>query len=210
MINQPIKSIILGITLAGLSACAPTSGTYSGAEVQMRNLVQHVRLSETVDLSTADNADLSAEAKLQINRFLKINMVGYGDRLSLDVGDDQTGVYNAVRAHLLSFGYILENQAPISGAAPNLGQGILIVDRFIVTPPNCHSTSKVGGNIPLTISSPSFGCSHQVNLGLMVANPQDLIDPQNTRLTSGEVSSAAVKAYRLGLPPKKLLDISTK
>lgn len=198
MTNKIIKSIVLGLSLAGVSACAPTSTVYSGAEVQKRNLVQHVRITETVDISQIGNGGLSASAKTQINGFLNINKVGYGDSISLDAGDKQNQASTAVRKHLLSMGYILQNNAPITGSAPKSGQGILIVDRFVVTPPNCHNTEQVGKNIPLTVTSPSFGCSTQANLGLMVANPQDLVEPQNTTSTRAEVSAAAVSAYRLG------------
>ncbi len=202
MINKQIKTIILGLTLASVSACSPVSGMYSGGEVQKRNIVQHVRLSETVDIAQLENFGLSGETKYQINNFLTINRVGYGDSISLDVGENRTDVHNAVRKHLLSLGYKLEDRAPITGAAPKAGQGILIVDRFVVTPPNCHSTTTMGQIIPLTVTSPSFGCSQQVNLGLMVANPQDLIEPQETSRANAEVSTAAVNAYRLGKPPK--------
>lgn len=203
MKNKYIKSIALGLGLISVSACSQHLGTYNSVDAQKRNIVQHVRLTENIDVSYAASG-LATGTKEQINLFLRINQVGYGDKLSLDLGQqaNANAKRSAVRKHLLSQGFILEKHAPITGSAPRANHGLLIVDRFILTPPNCNSTHTQGNSIPITINSPSYGCSSQVNLGVMVANPQDLVEPQQTENSNTEVSVAAVSDYRNNAPAK--------
>lgn len=198
-----IKSIALGLTLFSVAACNQHFGPYGNSDTQLRNVVNHVRLTENIDVSNSATGLSTASAR-QINLFLRINNVGYGDKISIDLGEqtNANAKREAVRKHLNSVGLKLEDRAPITGPKPQENRGILVVDRFIVTPPNCHGNFSQGNSMPITVTSPTFGCSHQVNLGLMVANPQDLVDPQQTAPTNAEVAVSGVGDYRNGSAAK--------
>lgn len=199
-----ISLAILGVALLGTAACAPYANSYHDASIEKRNLVQHLRLTEVISFNDFAGGQISPQTQSQIDRFLNINQARYGDSISLDLGaqDDQAAKQKAVKNHLLARGYFLSSQAPITAEAPQDNAGILIIDRYIVTPPNCYEDHNFGKNISLSINAPSHGCATQANLGLMVANPQDLIDPSPLSTLNSEGGVRAVSDYRNALPPK--------
>lgn len=178
---QPdMKKIALVAGLAfGLGACVPQIAQYQGTEELKRNEVTMVRLKHTV--SFEERTDLDAAEQAAIEDFLAINRIGYGDVLSLDLGDtgdpDQMAdKWFSVYEYLRARGLHLQPEAPITGAAPAEGTGILIVERYTVSTPVCEELGDGPDPNWANATAPWYGCTTTSLLGLMVADPADLIN----------------------------------
>lgn len=184
-------AVIASLALA--AGCMPKSAQFTGVAPQKRNEVQLVRLTHPVNFNASTGEMLPGEAA-RIDSFLDSIRLGYGDAVSLDVGDGTVPAnrWRAVNAHLNQRGVWLEDRAPISGAAPQAGSAVLVVDRYVVSAPNCGDW---GQNLTHNWSngqSPNFGCSTTTLLGLMVANPRDLIHGQPDSGPVGESATSAI------------------
>lgn len=174
------KKIAVAASLAlSLGACVAPLAQYTSSSSELkRNEVSMVRLKHTVNFDSG--TALGATEQAAIEDFLAVNQVGYGDVFSLDLGDvgDPNVLadkWYAVHEYLRTRGIHLEAEAPITGAAPTNGSGVLIVERYIVSTPVCErfadGPDPNWGNAP----APWFGCTTTAMLGLMIADPADLI-----------------------------------
>lgn len=191
-----LKSLgVLGL-LSTLSACATSPGHFSGAEIQKRNTVEHVRLSHAITWGDEGQNALSPAEIEKITLFINQSQVGYGDVLSLDLEVTQNSATRreALRDFLLRRGLQLEYGSPISGPLPAPNQGILIVDRYILTAPRCEYQ-----NLSSNLAGANYGCSSQTLLGQMIANPRDLIRAQSFDIRSNEAQINGLKNLRSGL-----------
>jgi pilus assembly protein CpaD len=105
--------------------------------------------------------------------------------------------FTAVAAALLPYGIVpsraLDGDAPVDAA-------VIRRERYLVTLPPCPDWSKPAagaGDFANTLAS-NFGCADAVNLGLMMAQPADLVAPRPAGFTDARPAVAAVNNYRLG------------
>lgn len=188
-------AVIASLALA--AGCVPKSAQFTGVAPQKRNEVQLVRLTHDVRFDASTGELLPGEAA-RMDSFLNSIRIGYGDAVSLDLGDGPVGAnrWRAVNSHLNQRGIWLEDRAPISGAAPRVGSGVLVVDRHVVTAPDCMDWSQDLSTNWANGQSPTFGCSTTTMLGLMVANPRDLIRGRPASGPVGEAATAAIESNR--------------
>jgi pilus biogenesis lipoprotein CpaD len=105
--------------------------------------------------------------------------------------------FDAVAAALLPYA-IVPSPASDLGAPP--GVAVIRRERYLVMLPPCPDWSKPAagaGDFTNTASS-NFGCAAAVNLGLMIAQPADLVEARQVGLTDAHPAAAAVNTYRLG------------
>ena len=90
--------------------------------------------------------------------------------------------------------------AMIREAAANGAPGRVrvVVERYVVTPPTCPDWSKPVGEDSQNSPGANFGCANTANLGMMVANPGDLLRGRNPGPADGTAVSAGIKRYRDG------------
>ncbi len=78
----------------------------------------------------------------------------------------------------------------------------IVLERYLVTPPACPDWSRRTGvdfaNRPHT----NFGCATQTNLGLMIANPRDLVRGRTLGPADGVHQAEGVVRYREGEQPE--------
>lgn len=194
-LRATVKVVVSAIALVSVSACVPSEAQYSGAASEKRNEVRMVRLTHSIEVS--DTRYLSAEAITGLDRFIVENRVGYGDTLSLDAGDAAAGDKDrkAIRSQLLKNGLRLDPNPTIAGALPAEGTVVLVVDRYVVTTPNCSDWSMKSKPNYANAPSPNFGCTSRAILGQMVANPRDLIQGQEYDGPDGSAAANAVETY---------------
>jgi pilus biogenesis lipoprotein CpaD len=197
MTNQApfTTSLLAAISMLGLGACVHTDvETATPAETVMRNSVQMVRLTHEIGAEEDGTATPSGGTLARMNAFLTGVEAGYSDVIMLDSADAPADRIDAIADHLRARGLSFGGTATL-GAAPASGTIMLYLERYIVTVPNCgqwrEETSDNSRNNP----SSFLGCSLTANLGLMVANPRDLLAGQG----SGNSTAAAVGA--LYTPP---------
>jgi pilus assembly protein CpaD len=193
--NHTIRALVSVIALVSVSACVPSAAQYSGAANEKRNEVRMVRLTHAVEVAGGSKLGVNAAAGLDL--FLAENSIGYGDSLSLDAGDEPAGDNDraAIANHLRGRGLLLGNQQTIAGVMPAAGTIVLVVDRYVVTTPNCNDWSNKSKPNYANAESAAFGCSTRAILGQMVANPRDLVRGQEDDGPNAAAATNAVGSY---------------
>ena len=94
------------------------------------------------------------------------------------------------------------------GVAASLYQGesdrlpantvLVSVDRYTVTTPRCPDFSKSTESNYANTPDSNFGCANAQNLGVMVANPADLVRGRDLGAQDGTSAVLAMQRYRIG------------
>ncbi len=178
-----------GLTVA-LAACQHTTITEPAAsETVVRNEVKMVRLPFTIKAEDDGTATPSTYTLNGVGLFLRSVGAGYADVILLDAPKVEQTRIDEISAYLRKAGLIYGGVSTL-GAAPADGEITLYVERHIVIPPNCGTwRAELSGN-DKNNASDRYGCAMMANLGMMVANPRDLIAGQN----GGNSTAAAVGA----------------
>jgi pilus assembly protein CpaD len=180
---------ILGV---GLAACAPAevgpnpnlgwieAGSPKKLEVDRADY-RHAVYFET------DKADLPAVEQDGLLTFLSsvapttrdtIRLEGHADERATDLYNLELAARraNAVAAFLRRHGY----------------------ERYLVTLPGCPDWSRESGTDFANLPHSNFGCATQSNLGLMVAEPRDLVRGRNLAPADGAQQADGIVRYRTG------------
>lgn len=173
-----------------LSACLHQNAEWSGSETEKRNAVEMVRLTHDVKL-TADETQLSSAAGSGLVEFLNGVNYGYGDRLVIDAGDGAAGA--VVARYLNAAGYAVAPSPVPLGAG--VGAVRVAVERYVVTLPSCPDWRQKAWPNYENAPSSNFGCANATALGLMVANPRDLIEGDDFAGPDGTQAATAIERY---------------
>jgi pilus assembly protein CpaD len=147
-----------------------------------------------VKLSSEESQKLSAfldNAQVSADDHVYIEQPANGDRLAAQrVGQI---------AHQLAARGIGVRTLPAKGDIP-ADQLTVLVERYVVTPPTCPDWTKdpVADHENEVYSN--FGCANVTNLGLMVADPRDLVIGRQMGPEVGNPALAGVARYRDGKP----------
>ncbi len=76
----------------------------------------------------------------------------------------------------------------------------VLFNTYSVRASSCRNWSKESSHDPTNLDYPDLGCSIQRSLGLMVANPADLVSPRGADPRDTQRSNLVVKQYRAGKP----------
>lgn len=180
----------IGIGLA-LSACQTTALTsVTPSETIMRNEVKMVRLPYTIKPEEDHTATPSAYTLGSINVFLNSVDVAHSDIILIDAPEDIAPErIDSIANHLKQAGLVYGGIGTF-GETPKGGSITLYVERYIVTPPNCGNWSAEQSISEKNNNSAHHGCAMMANLGLMVANPRDLIAGTNGRTSTAAAVGA--------------------
>lgn len=198
----PRASLIRGFLLVwlatGLSACSSGHTEWTGAQTMKRNTVELVHLTHDVKLDQDDSLPRSEQENLVT--FLNGIGFGYGDELAIDPGDSPGAEsrWNAVASFLENVGVSVSRSTAIYGTALEPGGARIVVGRYNVTPPRCPDWSKRAERDYQNTPSSNFGCSTATNIGMMVANPGDLLRGRGSLSPDTEYATRAVRLYRAG------------
>jgi len=198
-------SILLCLLLASCSGAAH----FSDGDTQKRNEVEMVKIPFTVTFA-AESTNLSGGMIEQLDMFMMKSNVSYGDELSMDFPLQRNGELSEQNKNRLGSltkllktrGLHLSPEVTPYGLSPTENQARLLISRYVVTPPRCGDWSQPSpnnyGNAPLV----NIGCANQAALGLMIANPRDLITGVANNVPDAEKSAGAVQTYRTKKPAK--------
>ena len=79
------------------------------------------------------------------------------------------------------------------------GPIVISYDTLVVTVPECGFWDKESSHDETNTNPPNFGCSLQRNIGLMIADPRDLLEPrESTGLIDPFRARFVINAYRAG------------
>jgi len=193
-------STVLVVGLAAATGACVSSGSWHESNTEKRNEVELVRLTHMVQFE-AGGATLSEAQARNLAHFLKDARVGYRDEIWIDAGDSPLAAERRrVLARRLESRGLSVADAPLAyGAAPGANAARLVVGRYVVTPPECPDWRKPADLRDYTNTpSSNLGCATVTNLGLMVADPHDLIEGRDYGGPDTEQASTAVETFRKG------------
>ena len=107
----------------------------------------------------------------------------------------------AISRELLRYG-IVAQALPLAAAPAN--RAVVSIGRYAVTLPTCPNWSQSPAADFTNALSSYYGCADATNLGLMVANPPDLVSGRPLSATGAQVTSNAMQRYlsdRVKTPP---------
>lgn len=191
-----------------LAACSG-SANYTDGDNQRRNEVTMVRIPYIMTFA-ADNVNLSNDSVEKLDIFMMKSNVSYGDELSMDFPLERDGNLSEVNQKRLASlksllkkrGLRLSSEVTPYGLSPRENQARFLISRYVVTPPRCGDWSQPSTDNYGNASMSNFGCASQATLGLMVANPRDLIIGANNSRPDAEKASKAIHTYRTKKPAK--------
>ncbi|MHA1566394.1 MAG: CpaD family pilus assembly lipoprotein [Alphaproteobacteria bacterium] len=197
-----------GLALLVLSGCE----TYTPAQAVAQNEVTWINLTHDIDFAGPETG-LSLLEMARLDDFLAQIDAQATDAIIIDPGVVNspltTARIGAVAAHLRQRVPTSQPQARRVGLGDTGGLR-LIVGRYLVTPPNCPNWGKPSFRDPMNTTGSNFGCANQVNIGLMVADPGDLV--RGRRLTPGMGAAAAlgITRYRAGEVIEPVVNTTTE
>jgi len=198
-----VAFLIAAGALVGLASCAPETAYWSPAESPKTVRVDWVNFAHTVRFPARGN-ELSADERARLDRFLSTVSPDYGDQIMVGTGTaadaNAAGGQRvaAVRRLLEARRVRATSLPPNPDAAAWDGSIRLVVGRYVVTPPNCPDWSKEPGEDRSNRLPSNFSCATATNLGLMVANPGDLVRGREMSPADGEHSTRVIRTYRGG------------
>ena len=201
-----LVSALLCLILIGCSG----SANFIDGDNQKRNEVAMIRIPLMVSFESG-SATLSAEGIARLDMFMMGSNVSYGDELSMDFPLTREGALSGMNRQRMAFmsehlkknGLHLSPDVTPYGARPATNKARFLISRYVVTPPTCGDWSQPSTGNYGNASLPDLGCSNQANLGLMVANPRDLIIGTSNNMPDTESAAKAVHVFR-AKPPTKL------
>ncbi|HYM01606.1 MAG TPA: CpaD family pilus assembly lipoprotein [Stellaceae bacterium] len=198
-------SLCLGLALA---ACTPETSEWTETEAPKELHVDHVRLRHIANF--APNTDnLAAGETEKLTEFLETAEVTPEDRVYFEPAENDR--LSAARIGKLT--RELSRHGVGAATLPAVANGVppnhmnIYVDRYVVTPPKCPNWTEPAIGIHTNGVSSNFGCADATNLGLMVANPRDLVIGRRPGAPEGDPALAGIDRYRRGVP-KELSTVS--
>ncbi len=204
------KSKLLGaaaLSALALSfgACAPQTSQWSTVEAPRENTVSLVRLSHNVQFR-ANEDRLNPTETYRLATFIRDRAVGYGDQILLLSGGGPMAQRrtDAVASVFARGGMKVVRDVEIEGLTIGPNELRVLVGRHVVTSPNCPNWSKRADDDFGNTGSSNIGCATTTNLGVMVANPTDLVRGEPLGPSDGALNAFRVESYRNGLYPSLL------
>lgn len=186
--------VATGLLIAG---CTPDVAQYSPSEAPKTLKLQYVRMQHQTAFKpgSADLADGEAE---KLARFLDRAEVTAQDRVFFEPAEDDrlaTARLGRLAKAVDEKGVGAQTLPPAAaGVAPDQVQ--VVVERYIVVPPDCPNWTSPGVGDHSNQPYSNFGCANMTNLGLMVADPHDLVVGRPLGPAEGDPALAAMQRYR--------------
>jgi pilus assembly protein CpaD len=187
---------VAALSAAGLPACVPPPADYTESEWPKNLRLDPAPARLAVGFAPGSSRILPGDLAR-----LRATAAGGGivpsDRVAVAVAGPPSlasARFDAVTAALLPHG-IVPSPDRLAPAPPD--KAVIRRERHVVTLPPCPDWSKPAagaGDFTNTASS-NFRCADTTNLGLMIAQPADLVEPRRVGLTAGQPAAAAVDRH---------------
>lgn len=201
LINRAAAVAALAIILG---ACAPSvqDAQWSGAESPKHNEVLFLHQSFAVHFEPGKEGLSPAEQK-RLADFIADEDIGIYDDITLAAGGggDAKSVALASRRQAAVAAYLRSlhlKSAPDAQSSAPADQVTLSIGRYVVMTPQCPDWRKPSEDDPSNTPSSNLGCATETNLGLMVADPRDLVVGKDIAPSDADHNDYAVQRYRQG------------
>ncbi len=221
------RPALVVLAFIGLSACAPVDGqinTTSGwlpASSPKQLDVDRAQYRHVVYFNT-DRDEIRADERDRLLAFIDavqpmnqddIRLEGHADERANDVYNidlaarridtvkrflSRNGLDDG-RIHASAFGERLPASPGSDERAWSRNRRVeIVLDRYVVTPPACPDWSRRSGLDFANQPHSNFGCATETNLGMMIANPKDLIKGRKLGSADGIHQAEGIVRYRQG------------
>jgi pilus biogenesis lipoprotein CpaD len=224
--QAPRPLVWLSLLGLGLSACAPSLGPQQNlgwieASSPKRLEVDLAQYRHSVYFAT-DRSTVPASERARLLSFLETVQPGGRDSIRLEGHADERAseLYNLelaaerndgvvallreaglgdVTVTTVAYGEAVPAVPSTGPAAWRLNRRVeLILERHLVTLPACPDWSRQSGTDFSNQPHSNFGCATQTNLGLMVAEPTDLVRGRALAPADGVHQAEGIVRYRTG------------
>lgn len=193
------RQVLLAGAVVLMTGCAQSLGGYSPAQSPKTLHVHWNWLAHPVLFEPASDVLSNAERRL-LDGFLDGVAPRPGDRWLVGIGDSVPPRLGATRLAAVS-GHVRRHLSGATVSELQVSavplQGVhLLLGRPVVRSPACPDWSRLSGSNPGNVRDSNHGCAAVTNLGLMVANPSDLVQGRRLAPGDGHVLSTALWRYR--------------
>jgi pilus assembly protein CpaD len=203
--QAPRPLVWLSLLGLGLGACAPSLGPQQNlgwieASSPKRLEVDLAQYRHSVYFAT-DRSTVPASERARLLSFLETVQPGGRDSIRLEGHADERAseLYNLELAAERNYGEAVPAVPSTGPAAWRLNRRVeLILERHLVTLPACPDWSRQSGTDFSNQPHSNFGCATQTNLGLMVAEPTDLVRGRALAPADGVHQAEGIVRYRTG------------
>lgn len=188
----------LAIALGALQAC-DLPGEWTAVEAPKQLRVDFQRLTHTAAFPAGGTALARGEQE-SLAAFLQAAEVATDDPIYLEAAAEDrinTSRISALARELTHQGYSVATLPTARDAVP-ANTLLVVVERYVVTPPDCPNWTKSASDDHDNKPTANFGCSTVTNLGLMVANPRDLVIGRQLGPAEATQAGLAIQRYRIG------------
>jgi len=190
--------LCLALATGALQAC-DSPGEWSPAEAPRQMRVDFQRMTHTAAFAS-NSTQLGPKEQDGLSAFLQVAQVTTDDPVYLEaVTGDRLGAsrISALARDLTRRGYSVATLPAAPDAVPP-NTLLVVVERYIVTPPDCPNWTKSSSGDHDNAPTSNFGCSNVTNLGLMVADPRDLVIARQLGPGSAAQAGLAIQRYMAG------------
>lgn len=181
-----------------MAACTPRTTHWSPAQAPKTNKVNWISLSHAVRPARAGNGLTTVERE-RLDRFAAEVALGYGDQVVIETPRRHRAKTAATLARYFRARRLDPTIRVVDGKGRRGGDTLTVtVGRYVVTPPKCPDWTKPAGPDPNNRVSSNFGCASITNLGLMLADPGDLVRGRPKGPGDGVAAARLVRKYRDG------------
>lgn len=195
------------------SGCTPETARWSPAEAPKVNKVEFVALDHEVRFEPGRAVAVPGQRKA-LARFFRDVALRWGDQVTVDAGpfsgdaphDALTEERLRATLALLRHLNVTATRArrPTIAAALARDGVVVTLGRYLVVTPRCPDRSKPEADDFTNTSPSNFGCANVTDLGLMVANPADLLQGAPAGPADADFLARGVERYRSGQIDKSL------
>jgi pilus assembly protein CpaD len=190
-------SLALGLALAGCTAAPPRAEREDGLASTKTLRVDHLRLQHDVAFAAGTPDPVSGEID-RLVAFIAQSELRGGDHVLLEpsAGDRLAAARIGRIVKALDRRGIGARTLPAAEAPPNRLR--VVVDRYVVVPPDCPDWTASPQSDHDNLPASNYGCATATNLGLMLADPRDLLVGREPGPADADPALAAVTRYRTG------------
>jgi pilus assembly protein CpaD len=190
-----VATIAITTTMA---ACTSRTASWSPAQAPKTNKIDWVSHSHAVRPAGAGKG-LSTVEREKLDRFAAEISLGYGHQVVIETPRRHR---NRAAAALVRY-FRARRLDPKVQVVADTGRPaddtvMVTIGRYVVTPPKCPDWSKPAGSDPNNRVGSNFGCATISNLGLMLADPGDLVRGRPKGPGDGVAAVWLVRKYREG------------
>lgn len=196
------NALVVGVALF-LSACGSPVQYWTPPSAPKENRVERISFGHSV-LFQGNSAALSNGERFKFEKFLNEIGLGFADDIQIGVVGSTGASAQVAEKRVDAIGSFFRSRGIVYSEVPAIPQGTwdgsvsITVGRYVVIPPSCPNWEKDPGYDFNNTEMSNLGCPTATNLGLMIADPGDLVRSRSVGAGDGTTLARSVQNFRTG------------